>query len=165
MNYLAHGWRFTDEPYCLAGTAAPDWLSVIDRKIRLRSRTAAEFVSDADPILAAVARGVVQHHADDAWFHALPAFNELSLAFPIEIRDAPPRSDGLRPGFLASSLVGLRRASALAEEEPGRPRSYSGALAALDPPAVGRAISGLAARAADRIATLIPRFATERFLY
>ena len=86
MNYLAHGWQFTDKPYVLAGTAAPDWLSVIDRKIRLRSRTAAEFVNDPDPILAAVARGVVQHHADDAWFHALPAFNELSLAFAVEIR-------------------------------------------------------------------------------
>ena len=36
MNYLAHGFRFTDEPYFLAGTAAPDWLSVIDRKMRLR---------------------------------------------------------------------------------------------------------------------------------
>ncbi len=46
MNYLAHGWRYTDEPYVLAGTAAPDWLSVIDRKIRLRSRTAAEVVAD-----------------------------------------------------------------------------------------------------------------------
>src|SRR6185437_2872330 len=63
MNYLAHGWRFAAEPYVLAGTAAPDWLSVIDRKTRLRSRTAAQFVDDADPVLAAVARGVVQHHA------------------------------------------------------------------------------------------------------
>src|SRR5262245_35641363 len=33
MNYLAHGWRFVEEPYLLAGTAAPDWMSVIDRKI------------------------------------------------------------------------------------------------------------------------------------
>src|SRR5438309_848636 len=66
MNYLAHGWRFTGEPYFLAGTAAPDWLSVIDRKTRLRSRTAAEFVADADPIVASIARGVIQHHADDA---------------------------------------------------------------------------------------------------
>src|SRR4051795_212815 len=81
MNYLAHGWRFASEPYVLAGTAAPDWLSVIDRKVRLRSRTAATFISDADPVLAAIARGVVQHHADDAWFHATLAFNELSLAF------------------------------------------------------------------------------------
>ena len=30
-------------------------------------------------IIAAMAQGIVQHHHDDAWFHATPAFNELSL--------------------------------------------------------------------------------------
>src|SRR5205807_2811175 len=97
MNYLAHGWRFTAEPYFLAGTATPDWLNVIARKVRLRSRVAAEFVNDSDPLLAAVARGIVQHHADDAWFHATTAFNELNLAFAVEIRDALPGDEGFRP--------------------------------------------------------------------
>lgn len=165
MNYLAHGWRFTDEPYFLAGTAAPDWLSVIDRKVRLRSRTAAEFVVAADPLLAAVARGIVQHHADDAHFHALPAFNELSLAFAVEIRDALPGDEGFRPSFLGHILVELLLDSALAEEAPERLDSYYAALASLDPATVEHAISRLATRPADRIAALIPRFLSERFLY
>ncbi len=165
MNYLAHGWRFADEPYVLAGTAAPDWLSVIDRKIRIRRRTAAEFVTDTDPLVAAVARGVVQHHADDAWFHALPAFNELSLAFALEIRDALPGDEGFRPSFLGHILVELLLDSALAEESPHRLDNYYAALQALDPAAVERAINRLATRPADRIASLIPRFAAERFLY
>jgi hypothetical protein len=165
MNYLAHGWRFTDDPYCLAGTAAPDWLSVIDRKIRLRSRTAAEFVADADPILAAVARGVVQHHTDDAWFHALPAFNELSLAFAVKIRDALPGDEGFRPSFLGHILVELLLDSALAEENPERLDNYYAALSTLDPSTVEQAINRLATRPADRIASLIPRFLSERFLY
>ena len=58
MNYLAHGWRFSDQPYFLAGTAVPDWLSVIDRKMRARGKTAALFVDDADEKLAALARGI-----------------------------------------------------------------------------------------------------------
>src|ERR1041385_2901345 len=99
MNYLAHGWRFTQEPYFLAGTAVPDWLSVIDRKIRVRSRMAVEYVDDPDPLLAAVARGIVQHHADDAWFHATPAFNELNLKFAVQVRDALPGDEGFRPSF------------------------------------------------------------------
>ena len=107
MNYLAHGWRFTADPYYLAGTAAPDWLSVIDRTVRLRSRTAAEFTTNADPIVAAVARGVVQHHADDARFHATSAFTELSLAFAVAIRDALPGDEGFRPSFLGHILVEL----------------------------------------------------------
>src|SRR5437763_7498074 len=118
MNYLAHGWRFAHEPYVLAGTAAPDWLSVIDRKVRLRSRTAAEFTANADPILSAIARGVVQHHTDDAWFHATPAFNELSLAFAVKIRAALPGDEGFRPSFLGHLVVELLPDAMLAEEDP-----------------------------------------------
>jgi hypothetical protein len=105
MNYLAHGWRYSHEPYVLAGTAAPDWLSVIDRKTRLRSRTAAEFVHDTDPIVAAIARGIVQHHIDDGWFHATPAFNELSLQFSVEIREMLPGDEGFRPSFLGHIII------------------------------------------------------------
>lgn len=165
MNYLAHGWRFAAEPYVLAGTAAPDWLSVIDRKVRLRSRTAAEFVADSDPVLAAVARGVVQHHADDAWFHATPAFNELSLAFAVECRTALPGDEGFRPSFLGHILVELLLDATLAEDQPSRLHDYYSALSALDPTATEHAISKLATRPVARIASLIPRFITERFLY
>jgi len=165
MNYLAHGWRFANDPYFLAGTAAPDWLSVIDRKTRLRSRTAAEFVNDADSILAAVARGVMQHHADDAWFHATPAFNDLNLAFAVEIRDALPGDEGFRPSFLGHILVELLLDRALAEEQPRRLDEYYAALAALDPAATQAAIDRLATRPTERVATLIPRFIAERFLY
>jgi len=165
MNYLAHGWRFTAEPFFLAGTAAPDWLSVIDRKTRLRSKRAAEFVADSDPILAAVARGVVQHHADDAWFHATPAFNELCLAFAVEVRGLLPGDEGFRPSFLGHILVELLLDAALAEEEPRRLDDYYAALAALDADAVERAISRLATQPVSRVAQLVPRFAAERFLY
>jgi hypothetical protein len=165
MNYLAHGCRFTADPYYLAGTAAPDWLSVIDRKVRLRSRTAAEFTEDADSVLAAVAGGVVQHLADDAWFHGTRAFTELSLAFAVEIRDALPGDEGFRPSFLGHILVELLLDRALAEDDPRRLDTYYAALAGLDPAATERAISRLATRPAERIAQLIPRFIGERFLY
>jgi hypothetical protein len=165
MNYLAHGWRFAHDPYYLAGTAAPDWLSVIDRKTRLRSRTAADFTNDPDPILAAVARGVVQHHTDDAWFHATPAFNELSLQFAVEIRAALPGDEGFRPSFLGHILVELLLDATLTEDDLRRLDNYYTALASLDPAATELAISRLATRPAERIATLIPRFLNERFLY
>jgi hypothetical protein len=165
MNYLAHGWRYTDEPYVLAGTAAPDWLSVIDRKIRLRSRTAAEFVADTDPIVASLARGVVQHHADDAWFHATRSFNELSLQFAVEIRAVLPGDEGFRPSFLGHILVELLLDRALAEDEPKRLDNYYAAMATLDAQVTQQAISRLATRPVDRIVTLLPRFLNERFLY
>jgi len=165
MNYLAHGYRFTDEPYFLAGTAAPDWLSVIDRKMRLRSRRAAEFVAAADPALAALARGVVQHHHDDEWFHQTAAFSELNLAFAVEIRRVLPGDEGFRPSFLGHILVELLLDALLAEEEPGRLDNYYAALARIDPMSVQAAINHLATRSSDRVGMLIPRFNRERFLY
>ena len=165
MNYLAHGWRFVGEPYFLAGTAAPDWMSVIDRKVRLRSRTAAEFVAHSDAAIAAVARGIVQHHADDAWFHATTAFNELSLAFAVEIRGMLPGDEGFRPSFLGHILVELLLDACLAEDEPRRVDDYYIALTQLDPAATQQAICQLATQPVNQITTMIPRFISERFLY
>jgi hypothetical protein len=165
MNYLAHGWRFADDPYFLAGTAAPDWMSVIDRKNRLRSKVAAERVSDNDPVVATVARGIVQHHLDDGWFHQTAAFNELNLAFAVEVRDRLPGDEGFRPSFLGHILVELLLDATLAEDEPKRLDDYYAALEQLDPATTERAISALATSPTDRVAPLIPRFATERFLY
>ena len=115
--------------------------------------------------MAAVARGVVQHHADDAWFHATPAFNELSLAFAVEIRDALPGDEGFRPSFLGHILVELLLDAALTEDEPRRLDDYYAALAALDPAATEAAIDRLATRPTEQVAALIPRFIAERFLY
>jgi hypothetical protein len=165
MNYLAHGWRFVDQPYFLAGTAAPDWMSVIDRRNRLRSKTAAQFVDDPDPLVAAVARGIVQHHHDDGWFHQTAAFNELSLAFAVEVRDRLPGDEGFRPSFLGHILVELLLDSALAEEEPRRLDDYYAALQRLDAAATERAICQLAMQPTTRVAVLVPRFIEERFLY
>jgi hypothetical protein len=165
MNYLAHGWRFVDEPYFLAGTAAPDWMSVIDRRNRLRSKVAERFEDDPRQQLAAVAQGVVQHHRDDAWFHQTVTFSELSLAFAVEIRDRLPGDEGFRPSFLGHILVELLLDACLAEEDPRRLDDYYAALGQLDPRATERAISRLATQPTDRVALLIPRFIAERFLY
>ena len=165
MNYLAHGWRFTSEPYFLAGTSAPDWLSVIDRKMRLRSRRAVEFLEHDDPQLRRFAGGVVQHIADDDWFHQTAAFAELSWHFTVEVRNRLPPDDGFRPSFVGHILVELLLDSALAEEEPRRLDDYYAALAQLDPVATQAAINTLATRTSDRVALLIPRFLSERFLY
>ena len=165
MNYLAHGYRFTQEPYFLAGTAAPDWLSVVDRKMRLRSKRAAELAADGDPQVALLARGVVQHHHDDQWFHETAVFHELNLLFAVQVRDALPADDGFRPSFLGHILVELLLDSVLVEEAPQRLDEYYRALAALDPGAIQTAINRLATRTSDRVATLVGRFCRERFLY
>ena len=58
----------------------PDWLNVVDRRVRVRSKHAAAHLDADDPRIARIAAGVLQHCQDDAWFHNTRAFAELSLA-------------------------------------------------------------------------------------
>jgi hypothetical protein len=132
MNYFAHGRRFIDDPYFLAGTALPDWLNVVDRRLRVRSKQAALFVEDADETVARLAAGVMQHHSDDAWFHVTPAFAELSLDFARRVREALPADDGFRPHFLGHILVELLLDAELIEQDPGGLEAYYEAMDSLD---------------------------------
>jgi hypothetical protein len=164
MNYFAHGRRFTDDPYFLAGTAVPDWLNVVNRRVRARAKSASAFVADPDPQVAAIARGILRHHHDDAWFHQTRAFAELSLQFTLQVRDRLTNDDGFRPSFLGHILVELLLDATLIEEFPPRLDDYYRTLTQLDSVAVSDAVSRITARDVESLRVLIPRFVTERFL-
>ena len=34
MNYFAHGRQFVNQPYFMAGTSVPDWLPVLNRRVK-----------------------------------------------------------------------------------------------------------------------------------
>jgi hypothetical protein len=165
MNYFAHGRPFTEQPYFLAGTAVPDWLNVVARKVKVRSRHARPFIEDADPRVAALARGIEQHHFDDRWFHTTDAFAELSWQFTVLIRDHLEADDGLRPSFLGHILVELLLDACLIESCPHALEAYYQALAAVDrlwlETAVGRMATGYPGSLAD----FLPLFIRERFLW
>ena len=111
MNYFAHALPFlTDDcdPCFIAGLAVPDWLNVVNRKVKARPKPALEFLTaTTHPAEKSVARGVIQHHRDDRWFHQTHAFNELCLEFTVEIRELLSADNGLRPRFLGHVLVEL----------------------------------------------------------
>ena len=165
MNYFAHGRAYVDDRYFLAGTAVPDWLSVVDRRVRARSAGAAPLVDDSDPQVAAVARGIVQHHHDDGWFHQTRAFAELSWEFTVLVRDALPPDDGLRPSFLGHILVELLLDAALIEEQVDQLDAYYKAVDEIDAKLVQSVVNRIATRSTEHLALLIPRFSAERFLY
>jgi hypothetical protein len=165
MNYFTHGRHFLHDPYFLAGTAIPDWLNVADRRVRVRRKHAEVWTGHRDPHFAAIVRGVVQHHHDDDWFHRTPAFAELSWSFTAAIRDALAPDDGLRPSFLGHILVEMLLDAVLIAEAPQQLEAYYGALAAVDPHRVQAAVNRVAPRKTDRLANLIPRFLTARFLF
>lgn len=165
MNYFAHGRRFIDDRYFLAGTAVPDWLNVVNRRVRARAKAAVPFATHPDERVAAIARGIAQHHHDDDWFHQTRAFTELSLDFTLRVRDILQPDEGFRPSFLGHILVELLLDAALIEQEPARLDAYYAALNALDAPAVTHAVAQITGRDVDLLTQFIPRFSAERFLY
>jgi hypothetical protein len=165
VNYFAHGRRFVHDPYLLAGTAVPDWLSVADRRVRVRARRVAQWVDDPDPCVAAIARGVRQHQQDDDWFHRTRAFAELSAQFSAGIRRWLPRDDGFRPSFLGHILVEILLDAALIDEAPHHLDAYYQAVHSVDSQLVATIVNRMATRSTDRLPWLIELFRSERFLY
>ncbi len=165
MNYFAHGRRFVDEPYFLAGTAVPDWLNVVDRRVRVRARQAQSHVSADDARLAQVAAGIVQHCQDDAWFHGTQAFAELSLELSGAVRDALGPDEGLRAHFLGHILVEILLDAALIADEPARLEAYYRVMDQLDGSVVEQAVGRIANRPAENLAQFIRLFSRERFLW
>jgi len=164
MNYFAHGRHYFDDPYFLAGTAVPDWLNVVDRRARVRSKAALPMVDDANGQLAAVARGIVRHFKDDDEFHRTRAFAELSWRFTVQVRDAVAPDDGLRPSFLGHILVELLLDAELIRKNPDSVDRYYHSLEQVDADLVQEAVNRMAIRATDRLRGLIEQFVEMRLL-
>jgi hypothetical protein len=165
MNYLAHGHRYLDRPYFVAGTALPDWLSVVNRRVRVRSKHADPLAYSGGSIQREIAAGVVRHHADDDWFHRTRAFAELSLEFAVLLRDELPADDGLRPSFLGHILVELLLDDVLAAREPKLLDQYYGCLEKIEPTHVVGFVEVATGKDVPTLRDWIPRFLEVRFLY
>lgn len=165
MNYLAHALPFLDRPWFAAGACVPDWLSVADRRVRMRTRLAEPFVGDSDAILADVAGGVLQHLQDDAWFHETRAFMETCLRLTALTRDALAGDGGFRPSFLGHLLTEVLLDAALAAEDPRRLEAFYTALDAVEPAQIEQCVNRMAARPTDRLAYMIGEFRRHRILW
>ena len=165
MNYFSHGFCFLDDPYFLAGTAVPDWLNVVNRKAKIPSKIAGQFVEHQNPVVARVARGIVQHHQDDAWFHRTRAFAELCWEFTVLIRDQLSPDQGMRPSFLAHVLVELILDDCLIQRHPRRLDAYYKRLASLPATELADAILTMSRKPLQKLDAFIELFLQDQFLY
>lgn len=169
MNYFAHAFAFIDrpdaDPWFLAGTALPDWLTAADPEVRVRWRHVAPLAADADARTAALARGMLQHWADDARFHRTRAFAEATLGVGAMVRSRLGEEDGLRRGFLAHLLVELCLDAALIAEAPGRLERLYELLESVDGQRVQHLVNRAVPRPATRLAALVGAFSRQRVLW
>lgn len=165
MNYLAHALECLDDPYQVAGAAVPDWLCLTRPRLRCRSRHAHPWVDHDDAITAAVARGVVRHHADDDWFHQTGAFGDVSLELARRIRRVTGDDDGMRPSFLGHILLELLLDSTIHASNPAVLDRYYEALGEVDAATVAVTVGAMADVDASQLASIIAKFCELRFLY
>jgi len=165
MNYFAHALPFLDRPYFMAGTGVPDWLTVVDRRVRVRIKHAEPFLHDPDQHTAAVAGGMLQHLRDDARFHNTRAFLETCLELTAQVRDALGAEAGFRPGFLGHLLLEVLLDAALAAEQPAALEQYYQVLEAVDAAVVQRAVNHICPVPTDRLAPMIRQFCRHRILW
>ncbi|TWT47661.1 hypothetical protein [Botrimarina hoheduenensis] len=175
MNYLAHALPLVkrsmahqppaaDLCYAIAGVAIPDWLGVAARRVKCRSKHARPLKNHADPRLAALACGVIQHHTDDGWFHESRAFSDLSLAFAKQLRGWLGEQTAMRPWFVGHILVEMLLDAAIDDRYPGHLDRYYELLTQVDPQLVGNAVQQMTGQEVPRLPEMIERFIGVRFL-
>lgn len=164
MNYFAHGQRFTDRPYFLAGTAVPDWLSIVDRKVRMRTRRVEPFADGSNSIQAQVAAGVLQHLHDDHWFHQTRGFVEASADLARLFRELLGPEDGFRPGFLGHIGLELILDGVLIDRDPDRLDDYYAAIDTIDAGEIQQAVNRMSRVETTQLEPMLPLFQREQFL-
>lgn len=166
MNYLSHGYRFLDQPLFLAGTVVPDWLSVVNRRVRARKRRVLPVVQTTeDEGIRQVGLGILQHHHDDDVFHRCELFMQLESRLAAEFRRHMPDKFDHRPGFLGHIVVELMLDHTITTRHPEWLDEFYAAVARVDGELVQRAVNQMSLRQTDRLAWFIDRFLEERFLY
>jgi hypothetical protein len=168
MNYFAHAYpHLADDaldPYFLAGLATPDWLTVVARRTKCRTKHVEPWLLHDDARWAALARGIARHHADDRWFHETQAFTELSMQFSKRIQAHCADASDMRTSFLGHILVELLLDAELIARDPRRLERYYAIINRADPTHVAAWIEQMSGNPVGDLAEFIPRFVSVRFL-
>ena len=164
MNYFAHAVRFLDRPAFSIGTTLPDMLSVLDRRMRLRSKRVDPFADGSGSLQAELAAGALQHLHDDRWFHSTPGFYRTTGELTRLFRTVLGEEDRMRCPFLGHIVTELQLDGALIEREPGLLDRFYRNLDSIDPDETQTCVNRMATRQSDLFATLIRRFREDQFL-
>ncbi|MEM1070759.1 MAG: hypothetical protein AAGI63_17780 [Planctomycetota bacterium] len=165
MNFLCHALPYMDEPLVAVATGIPDWLSLVDRRIRARAKAAKPHLQSDDAMLRAVARGVVQHVEDDRWFHATRAFAEVNLQLAVQLRDLLPGDAGFRPTFVGHILVEMLLDSFWVRDDRNLCDQYYDAVATVPSEDVQRCVNVITGNPTDGLVAVMERFSEMQFLY
>lgn len=147
----------------------PDWIRVVDKRTRVRSKTVRSFLEvKADrsgTTTLAFCHGILQHHADDDWFHNTQTFLALNVRFASELRELMDDDASMRAGFVGHIAIELLLDAVLIQRSPSDLAQYYRILDSLDHAFIESTLEQILGRPVPNVAKLIRRFAIERFMY
>ena len=158
---------YFDTPLIAACTAVPDWLSVIDRKIRARGKLARQALdeNDGDESLRMVAEGIIRHIEDDRWFHGTEAFISTNMEMAVQLRDRLPGDAGFRPTFVGHVLIEMFLDAFWIRDDETISQRYYELLESVSAPEIQRCVNRITGKPTDRLVRTIERFNEVKFLY
>jgi hypothetical protein len=165
MNFLSHALPYLDQPLVAVATGIPDWLSIVDRRIRARGRAALQHVDSDDDELRRVAMGILRHIEDDRWFHTTEAFVDTNLCLAVELREWLPGDAGFRPTFVSHILIEMFLDAFWIDEDRGTAERYYGAIEATGYATIQRCVNTITGQPTERLIEVMERFVASRFLY
>ena len=170
MNFLSHAIPYLtssnfSSPLLAVSTGIPDWLTVVDRKIRARGKLAEQHVNSVDSDLSDVAKGILLHISDDRWFHGTQAFVETNMELAIQLRDQLPGDAGFRPSFVGHILIEMLLDGLWIRDDRAHAEDYYAAIRQASPSTIERCVNVITGKPTTKLAAVIERFAEIQFLY
>lgn len=165
MNFLCHSIPYTDQPLLSICTGIPDWLSVVDRKIRARRKLARVHVDSQDDSLRQVAGGILRHIADDQWFHGTEAFVQTNLELAVQLRERLPGDSGFRPMFVGHILIEMLLDAGWIRRDRSIGNQYYETIMDQDAEEIQRCVNIITGKPTDKLAGIVRRFAEIQFLF
>ncbi len=165
VNYLAHAYRYFSDSDFVLGTQVPDFLNMVDRKARARSKQAMLHLKSPDSFLSRVAAGVVQHHRDDQAFHGSSEFLMLQERLSAHLRSHSPDPRGMRSWFTAHIAIEMLMDGALHEQSPGILDELYSIYRRCDVQQFRQTVETLTGRSLPTLDKQYAFFLSEKFLY
>ena len=170
MNFLSHAIPYLgspnfESPLLAVSTGIPDWLTVVDRRIRARGKLAEQYINSSDKELSQVARGILLHISDDSWFHGTRAFVETNMELAIHLRDQLPGDAGFRPSFVGHILIEMLLDGLWIRDDRSHAENYYAAIQQAPPSTIERCVNVITGKPTTKLAAVIDRFVEIEFLY
>jgi hypothetical protein len=167
MNCLSHAFQYLSDPMFAAGTCIPDWLGMINRRVRVRRPQVQSFLRATDERdgRVAVAHGIARHLQDDDSFHNAVPFLETCNSISKLMREHCPDSTGHRSAFVGHIVTELLLDASIEADQPGTMERYYQAIELVPAPLLESTVNAIASRPIDDLARFMDKYLSSRFLF